>query len=45
MTFISGLVTGAIVGAVVFYLVLRNNKPLAEKIAGVVDTIDEAIEK
>lgn len=35
------LVIGAVIGAVVFYLVLRNNKPLAEKIAGIVDNIDD----
>tara|TARA_R110000851_G_scaffold253171_1_gene405629 strand:+ start:327 stop:500 length:174 start_codon:yes stop_codon:yes gene_type:complete len=40
---IGGFILGAIVGAAGFYLVLRNNKPLAEKIAGVVNTIDEQL--
>lgn len=40
---ITGLITGAVIGAVVFYLVLRNNPNLAKKIAGIVDRIDEEI--
>ena len=35
------LVIGAIIGAVVFYLVLRNNPSLAKKVAGIVDNIDD----
>lgn len=40
---ITGLVVGAVIGAVVFYLVLRNNPSLAKKIAGIVDKIDDKI--
>lgn len=43
MGFISGLIIGGIAGAVIFYLVLRNNPKLAKKIAGVVDTIDNTL--
>lgn len=34
---------GAAIGAVVFYLVLRNNPKLAKKIGGVVDKIDNEL--
>lgn len=43
MGFISGLVIGTVAGAVIFYLVLRNNPKLAKKVAGVVDTIDKVV--
>jgi hypothetical protein len=44
MNFIIGLVAGAVAGAVVFYLVLRNNPKLAEKIGIFVDKVDDAID-
>lgn len=40
---ITGLIIGAVIGAVGFYLVLRNNPSLAKKVAGIVDKIDEKI--
>lgn len=40
---IAGLIIGAVIGAVVFYLVLRNNPSLAKKVAGIVDKIDDKI--
>jgi len=41
MDFISGLILGGVAGAVIFYLVLRNNPKLAKKVAGIVDTVDD----
>lgn len=40
---ITGFILGVLIGAVGFYLVLRNNKKLANKIAGIVDNIDDQI--
>tara|TARA_R110000796_G_scaffold59371_1_gene136825 strand:+ start:26983 stop:27108 length:126 start_codon:yes stop_codon:yes gene_type:complete len=40
---ITGLIIGVVIGAVGFYLVLRNNPNLAKKIAGIVDKIDDNI--
>lgn len=42
---ITGLIIGAVIGAVVFYLVLRNNPKLAAKIAGIVNKIDDELNK
>lgn len=41
MIFLGGLITGAIVGAIVSYLVLRNNKSIKDKIDSVVEPIDK----
>lgn len=40
---ISGLIIGFVAGAVVSYLVLRNNKDIKEKVDDVTDKIDETI--
>jgi hypothetical protein len=40
---ITGIIIGAIGGAITFYLVLRNNPKLAKKVAGIVDKIDDKI--
>lgn len=40
---ITGLLIGGVVGAVTFYLVLRNNPSLAEKIGIIVDKIDDEL--
>lgn len=44
MGFISGLIIGGVVGAIVFYLVLRNNPSIAKKVGFLVDQVDDAID-
>jgi len=38
-------IAGVVIGAVGFFLILRNNPSLAKKVAGIVDKIDDKISK
>ena len=42
---IIAFVAGAVIGALGFFLILRNNPSLAKKVTGLVDKIDEQIKK